>query len=63
MVHLCEWLTLSQVSNGENNGKDKTRKKNEKSQNGGEGHFVKEDGQKGREKKEREKGKKIFVSL
>ena len=26
MVHLCEWLTLSQVSSEEINRKDKTRK-------------------------------------
>ena len=27
MVHLCEWLTLRQVSSGGNNGKDKFKKK------------------------------------
>ena len=26
MVHLCEWINLSQVSSGGHNGKDKTRK-------------------------------------
>ena len=30
VVHLCEWLILSQVSSEENNGKDKTRKEEKK---------------------------------
>ena len=30
MVHLCEWLTLSQVSSGGNNGKDKFKKRKKK---------------------------------
>ena len=72
VVHLCEWLILSQVSSGGNNGKDKTRKKINKRKekemrkvkNKGRRPFLgrQKKGQRGSARREREREKK-FASL